>query len=135
MTLALNERDPTTWKRNQHESQLDLVWTRGTITTVPPPRIWTGSDHAMIHTTITAQHPETRLYQTIDWDKWTSYLNNEDPNWTPTTTGEAYDIVARLSKTFVVQKHASIHSKKWWNKELSQQKTKVRQASPQDYHN
>lgn len=46
---------------------------------------------------------------------------------------EGYNTVAKLAKTFVSQKRASSHSKKWLNKELTDRKNKTGPASPQDY--
>ena len=87
----------------------------------------------MITATIVAQYFETRTYQTIDWDWWADWLENEDPQFTPTTMGQAYNTIANLASRAVIKKTASVYSKKWWSKELTTQERRVRQAAPQDY--
>lgn len=48
--------------------------------------------------------------------------------------GEGYNTVAKLAKNFTIQKQAFIHLKKWWTKELTDQKMRVRQAAQPDYN-
>jgi len=111
--------DAITWSRGDKESPLDLVFTNdNTWYSAHPLHIlaFLGSNQYLLAGSISNNTPHSHTNKVTDWT-WLEEYAKEPPPYSPTTHEQAYSDLKDLRKYSRIET-ASIHSKKWWGRDL-----------------
>jgi len=124
-----------TWRRVNHESTIDIVFTNTLTTFTKNPNrhlAYLDSDHSLLAGQVTTLMEGNPTYTTLDWDFFTDYVEKETP-FSPIYFNSVYTELMKLLIKHSITKTCSRRSKKWWDEEISAQLHKVKRAPAGDY--